>query len=131
MSITIKPKILVVEDQSEVLTTMTFLLELAGCEVFGAPTGPDGIRLSQNEEFDLVILDINLPEKDGFGVCAWLKQDFRFSRTPIVFVSGDWTEESRRRALELGAVDCIEKPFTATQFVARVFSHLKTTRWRR
>jgi len=78
MSITVRPKILVVEDQVGVLTTMMLLLERAGFEVVGAQTGTDGIRLSQKAEFDLVILDINLPEKNGFEVCAWLKQDFRF-----------------------------------------------------
>ncbi|MGA3283175.1 MAG: response regulator [Verrucomicrobiota bacterium] len=128
MRITVKPKILVVEDQPEVLTTMTLLLERAGFEVFGAQTGMDGIRLSQKEEFDLVILDVHLPEKNGFEVCAWLKQDFRFSRTPIIFASGHWNEENRRRALELGAADFIDKPFDTSFFLQKIFSHLKTAR---
>jgi DNA-binding response OmpR family regulator len=130
MSITVKPKILVVEDQSDVLSTVTFLLERAGFEVFGAQTGVDGIRMSQKEEFDLVILDVNLPEKDGFEVCAWLKQDFRFIRTPVIFASGDWTEEKHRRAFEVGAADCIDKPFDATFFLQKIFFHLKTARWK-
>ena len=125
MRITVKPKILVVEDQPEVLTTMTLLLERAGFDVFGAQTGMDGIRLSQKQEFDLIILDVNLPEKNGFEVCAWLKQDFRFSRTPIIFASGHWNEENRRRALDLGAAELIDKPFDALAFVSRIFSHLK------
>ena len=126
MRITVKPKILVVEDQVEVLTATMLLLEHAGFEVVGAETGADGIRLSQNEEFDLVILDVNLPEKNGFEVCAWLKHDFRFSRTPIIFTSGHWNEENRRHALELGAADLIDKPFNASRFLQIVFSHLKT-----
>lgn len=126
MRITVRPKILIVEDELEVLTAMMLLLERAGFNVFGARTGADGIRLSQKEEFDLVILDINLPGKDGFEVCAWLKQDFRFSRTPIIFASGHWNEENRRRALELGAADCIDKPFDASAFVQRILSHVKT-----
>ncbi len=125
MRITVKPKILVVEDQPEVLTTMMFLLERAGFEVSGAQNGMDGIRLSQNEEFDLIILDVNLPEKNGFEVCAWLKQDFRFSRTPFIFTSGHWNEENRRRALELGAADCIDKPLDTSLFLQKIFSHLK------
>lgn len=125
MRIVVKPKILVVEDQPEVLTTATLLLEQAGFEVIGAPTGMEGIRLSQNQEFDLIILDVNLPEKNGFEVCAWLKQDFRFSRTPIIFACGHWTEENRRRARELGAVDFIDKPLDAPLFLQKIFSHLK------
>jgi DNA-binding response OmpR family regulator len=130
MSITVRPKILVVEDQVGVLTTMMLLLERAGFEVVGAQTGTDGIRLSQKAEFDLVILDINLPEKNGFEVCAWLKQDFRFSRTPIIFVSGHGNEENRRRALELGAADFIDQPFDAPFFLRKIFSHLKKLRWK-
>jgi len=128
MRITVKPKILVVEDQPEVLATMMLLLERAGFDVFGAQTGLDGIRLSQKQEFDLVILDVNLPEKNGFEVCAWLKQDFRFSRTPIIFASGHWNEENHRRALDLGAADYIVKPFDASAFVALIFSHLKSAK---
>ena len=130
MSIIVKPKILVVEDQVGVLTTMMLLLERAGFEVVGAQTGLDGIRLSQKAEFDLVILDINLPEKNGFEVCAWLRQDFRFSRTPIIFVSGQGNEENRRRALELGAADFIDKPFDASLFLQKISSHLRTARWK-
>ncbi|MGD0351584.1 MAG: response regulator [Verrucomicrobiota bacterium] len=130
MSITVRPKILVVEDQVGVLTTMMLLLERAGFEVVGAQTGTDGIRLSQKAEFDLVILDINLPEKNGFEVCAWLKQDFRFSRTPIIFVSGHGNEENRRRALELGAADFIDQPFDTPFFLRKIFSHLKKLRWK-
>jgi DNA-binding response OmpR family regulator len=128
MKITIRPKILVIEDQAEALAATMLLLGCAGFFVFGAQTGVDGIRLSKKGEFDLVILDVNLPEKDGFEVCAWLKQDFRFSRTPIIFISGHWNEENRRRALELGAADCIDKPFDAPAFVRRISSHLSTTR---
>ena len=105
---------------------MALLLERAGFEVFRAQTGTDGIRLSQNEEFDLVILDVNLPGKNGFEVCAWLKQDFRFSRTPIIFTSGRWNEENRRRALELGAADFIDQPLDAPRFLQKIFFHLKT-----
>jgi DNA-binding response OmpR family regulator len=130
MRIIVKPKILVVEDQSDVLTTMLLLLERAGFEVVGAQTGADGIQLSQKAEFDLVILDVNLPEKNGFEVCAWLKQDFRFTRTPIIFVSGHGNEENRRRALELGAADFIDKPFDASFFLQKILSHLKAARWK-
>ena len=125
MKITVKPKILVVENQPDVLDTMTFLLECAGAEVFGAQSGMIGIRLAQNEEFDLVILDFNLPEKNALEVCAWLKQDFRYHRTPIVFASGHWNEETRRRALALGAADLINLPFDTSCFLQAIFSRLK------
>ena len=126
MKITIRPKILIVEDQPDDLTTMMLLLERAGFCVFGARTGTEGIRLLQKDEFDLVILDASLPGKDGGEICTWLKHDFRFSRTPIIFTSGYWDEENRRRALELGAADLIDKPFDVSRFLQIIFSHLKT-----
>ena len=101
------------------------LLERAGFYVFGVQAGSEGIRLAQKEEFDLVILDVNLPDRDGFEVCAWLKQDFRFARTPIFLVSGHWNEENRRRAFELGAADCIDKPFDAAAITERIFRHVR------
>jgi len=126
MKTTVRPKILIVEDRAEVLIAMILSLERAGFCVFGVQTGMDGIRLSKTEEFDLVILDVNLPEQDGFEVFAWLKQDFRYSRTPIIFISDHWNDENRRRARELGAADCLDKPFDAPAFVRRIFSHVRT-----
>jgi DNA-binding response OmpR family regulator len=127
MKITVRRKILVIEDQAEVLIAMILSLEHAGFCVFGVQTGRDGIRLSKQEEFDLVIVDVNLPEQDGFEVFAWLKQDFRYSRTPIIFISSCWNEETRRHALELGAADCIDEPFDAPAFIRRISSHVSTT----
>ncbi len=128
MKTTVRPKILIVEDQPEDLTTMMMLLERAGFCVFGARTGTEGIGLLQKDEFDLVILEANLPGKDGGEIYAWLKHDFRFSRTPIIFVSGRGNEENRRCARELGAADCIDKPFDAAAFVRRISSHVSITR---
>lgn len=126
MKIMIRRKILIIEDRAEFLIAMIVSLERAGFCVLGVQTGMDGIRLSKTEEFDLVIVDVNLPEMDGFEVFAWLKQDFRYCRTPIIFISDHWNEENRRRARELGAADCIDKPFDAPAFVRRIFSHVRT-----
>jgi DNA-binding response OmpR family regulator len=126
MKISVTRKILIIEDQAEVLMAMIVSLEHAGFGVLGVQTGRDGIRRSKTEEFDLVILDIDLPEQDGFEVFAWLKQDFRYRRTPIIFISGHWNEENRRRARELGAADCLDIPLDAPAFVRRIFSHVRT-----
>jgi len=125
MKINIRPKILVVEDEIKMLATMMLLLDRSGFDVSGAQTGAEGIRLSQKGEFDLVILDMHLPDKSGLEICAWLKEDFRFSRTPIVFTSILWTEGERRRAFELGAADCVDKSLEGPAFVQRICRHLK------
>lgn len=130
MRITVRPKILVAENQPEALATIGRLLARAGFDVLTARSGAEGIRLAQNEEFDLVILDVDLPEKDGFEVCAWLKQDFRFDRTPIIFIAGYEREEDRQRALELGAADFVVKPFDTSFFLRTIRSHLRPAGWK-
>jgi DNA-binding response OmpR family regulator len=120
-----KPKILIVEDEPAVLLLMVYLLTCAGCEVLTARTGNEGMRLAQNGDLDLVALDIDLPEMSGFEICRRLKQDPGSRHLPVVFVSGRTCEEDRRRGLELGAADYIEKPFGASVFVRRIFSHIR------
>jgi len=120
-----KPKILVVEDQPEVLATILYLLRRVGCEALGAKTGAEGMQLALMREFDLITLDIDLPDANGLELCRRLKQDHQLCRIPVIFVSGRPGEENRQRCIELGAADYIVKPFDAFVFVSRVFSHLK------
>jgi DNA-binding response OmpR family regulator len=122
----VKPKILAVEDQPAVLETMIYLLKRVGCEAVGAKTGTEGMRLAQAEEFDLITLDIDLPDISGLEVCRRLKRDLRLCHTPVIFVSGRSCEGNRQHCFELGAADYIVKPFDAVVFVSRVFAHLKT-----
>jgi len=124
----VKPKILVVEDQPAVSETMIYLLKRVGCEAVGAKTGTEGMRLAQAGEFDLITLDIDLPDISGLEVCRRLKQDPHLCRIPIIFVSGRSYEGNRQGCFEVGAADYIVKPFDASVFVSRIFSHLKTAR---
>jgi DNA-binding response OmpR family regulator len=121
-----KPKILVVEDQPDVLKTMLYLLKRAGCETRGAKTGAEAMRLASAGKFDLITLDIDLPDTNGLELCRRLKQDLHLRQIPVVFVSGRPCDGTRQRCLDLGAADYIVKPFDAFVFVARIFFHLKT-----
>lgn len=125
MKISIRPKVLVVEDEIKMLATIMLLLDRSGFDVSGGQTGAEAIQLCRREEFDLVILDVSLPDKSGYEVCAWLREDFRFNRTPIVFISSFWSESDRQRACELGAADCIDKALDGPAFVQRIARHLK------
>jgi DNA-binding response OmpR family regulator len=121
----LKSKVLVIDDQPETAELVAALLRRVGYQVSSAGTGVEGIALARKEEFDLVLLDIDLPDMTGFDLCAYLKQDFRYCRTPIVFVSGRPGEESRRRCFELGAADFIAKPFDPFVFVSRIVMIVK------
>ena len=125
-------KVLVIEDQPEVLNLMLMILSRAGCEVAGAQTGTDGLRLAENGGFDLITLDVDLPEANGFEICSRLKQDPQLRQTPVVFVSGRFADEDVQRGREVGAADYITKPFDLFTFVSRLLSHVKVaTAWRK
>ena len=121
-----KPKILVIEDHPEVLASILYLLKHVACEGVGARTGAEGMQLAKNGKFDLITLDIDLPDTDGMELCRHLKQDRHLCHIPVIFVSGCGGARTRQRCLELGAADYIVKPFDIHVFASLIFSHLKT-----
>jgi DNA-binding response OmpR family regulator len=119
-----KARILVVEGETPVAMMMVNVLTQAGCDVRVAPTGRKGMELVQESKFDLIVLDTDLPDADGFEICGELKQGQLSRHTTIVFISGRSSEKDRQHGLELGAADYIEKPFGASDFVRRILSHI-------
>jgi len=122
----LKSKILVIDDQPAVLDTMLYLLKRAGCEAVGARTGAEGMQLAQAADFDLITLDIDLPDISGLELCRQLKQNPHLRHIPVILVSGRLCEGNRQCCAEFGAADYIVKPFDARVFVNRVFAQLKT-----
>ena len=119
----VKAKILIVEDQIPVGMMMTYLLTRAGCETELATTGRKALELVVDGHFDLIALDVDLPDANGFEICRHLKEN-PFFQTPIVFVSGRPLEQDIKRGIELGAVDYIAKPF-GMELPTRLLSHIK------
>jgi CheY-like chemotaxis protein len=120
-----KPKILVIEDRMEVLAAMLYLLKHVDCEGVGARTGSEGMQLARDGQFDLITLDIVLPDIDGLELCRRLKQDLHLRDIPVIFVSG-LDSRFQQRCMELGAADYIAKPFDIHVFASCIFTHLKT-----
>jgi DNA-binding response OmpR family regulator len=116
-------KILIVEDDIPVAMMMTFLLARNGIETEAATTGRKALQMAADGHFDLITLDVDLPDFSGFEVCRRLKEN-PFFQTPIVFVSGRPLEQDIQRGLELGAVDYIAKPFETFEFAPRLLSHI-------
>ncbi len=121
-----KLKILIVEDDAVLAKMAKELLAEAGCETSIVHTGRAGIELASEKKFDLFALDIGLPDMTGFDLCRDLKQRHLSHRTPVVFISGQPSDEHKQRGLELGAADFISKPFDVAKFVPRLLSHVKT-----
>jgi putative two-component system response regulator len=115
-----------VEDEMPVAMMMTFLLARAGCETAVATTGKKAMQMAGEGRFDLITLDVDLPDGTGFMFCSRLKELPRFRDTPVVFVSGRSCLEDQQHGLEVGAVDYITKPF-GVEFVPRLLSHIKQT----
>jgi CheY-like chemotaxis protein len=118
-----KAKILVVDDQMAVALMMVFLLERAGCDTQTALNAEKALRLAQAGAFDLITLDVGMPDLDGFTLFQKLKLIPHLKETPVVFVSGQPTIENMQRAFDLGAADFIEKPFNTQDFLFRILSH--------
>jgi DNA-binding response OmpR family regulator len=122
-----KLKILIVEDQTSVAMMMVFLLTRAGCETQTALSAEKALRLAQTETFDLITLDVGIPDLDGFRLFQKLRQIPHLKETPIVFVSGNSSIENQQRGLDLGAADFIEKPFDTQDFLSRILSLVEET----
>jgi DNA-binding response OmpR family regulator len=120
-----KIKLLIVEDDMPVAMMMVFLLARAGCETEVATTGARAMQVVQEGDFDLITLDVDLPDASGFELCSRLKENPLLNDTPVVFVSGRPCEQDVQHGLEMGASDYIIKPFGALDFASRILSHIK------
>lgn len=121
-----KPNILIVEDDTPVSMLMVFLLTRAGFATDVATSGGKAMQKTQTGEYDLITLDVDLPDMSGFDLCSRLRKHPVWRDTPVVFVSRRLNEEDRQRGFEVGAVDYIIKPFGADNFVSRIRPHVKT-----
>ncbi len=84
-----------------------------------------GLKIVEEEDIDLILLDIMMPEMDGFEMCELLKTNSKYSHIPIIFLSAKDKYEDISKGLDLGAVDYITKPFNPSELLARVHTHLK------
>lgn len=118
-------KILIVEDEMPVAMMIAYLLTRAQCEVAFAHTAKKGMELAEGGNFDLISLDVDLPDGNGFNVCSRLKEHPRLCDTPVVFVSARCCIEDQQHGLDVGAADYVTKPFETFAFAPRLLSHIK------
>jgi CheY-like chemotaxis protein len=116
--------VLVIEDNEQNLYLAQFLLERHGFRVSSARSGAEGLSLAAADLPDLILLDIQLPEMDGYTVASELRKRPALRDVPIVAVTSYAMVGDRERALSSGASDYIEKPIDPKTFVARISVHL-------
>src|SRR5207245_2220941 len=116
------PRILLVDDERSVQTLLTYPLRKDGYEVVTASTGQEALERFRDGSFDLVVLDVMLPQTDGFAVCRELRAR---SSVPIIMLTAKTEEFDKVLGLELGADDYITKPFSMREFRSRVKAALR------
>jgi len=115
-----KPSVLLIEDNETNRHLATFLLEKIGCEVRHAGDGAHGLVMAESSAPVLIILDIQMPEMDGYEVAARLRAKPSTAEIPILVVTSYAQSGDRQRAMALGVADYLEKPFEPDDFINRV-----------
>jgi len=118
--------ILVIDDSPDIHTLVKVRLGKEQLVIESAYDGPSGLAAARSIRPDLILLDVEMPDRDGFAVCADLKADPATMDIPIIFLTGATTTEDKIRGLELGATDYVTKPFDPAELRARVRASLRT-----
>ena len=117
-------KVLVVDDEKLIVKGIRFSLEQDGMEVDCAYDGEEALAMIQNKEYDIILLDVMLPKKDGFEVCQQVRE---FSSVPIVMLTAKGEDMDKILGLEYGADDYITKPFNILEVKARIKAIMRRT----
>ncbi|HEX3720440.1 MAG TPA: response regulator [Verrucomicrobiae bacterium] len=125
MSKALKERILVVDDEPDMLELIEVNLAAAGYEVFTSANGKDGLQKARQTPPELIVLDLMLPELDGLEVCKSLRRDASTAAIPILMLTARVAEIDRVLGLELGADDYVTKPFSTRELVLRVKNLLR------
>jgi DNA-binding response OmpR family regulator len=120
-----RKKILVVDDEVDLVKTVQFSLEAEGYKVLISYNGEDALNQSRKENPDLILLDIMLPKLDGYKVCRLLKFDDRYKHIPILMLTAKTQQKDRSLGMETGADEYITKPFDMEELMEKVKVYLK------
>ena len=120
-------KVLVIEDNQQYMYLTTFILQNKGYEVIQAWDGPQGIQAAISARPDLILLDIQLPEMDGYTVAGTLRANPSLAKVPIVAVTSYAMAGDRERILAAGCTGYIEKPINPETFVSQIEQFMQTS----
>jgi len=119
-------RILVVDDDENILNLEKTILEQKGFDVTSAAGGAQALKLLAERGFDLILLDVMMPEVDGFTVCRKIKEDTRLKDIPVIFLTAKGGGDALAEGFESGAVMYINKPFTANKLLTIVNTMLES-----
>jgi DNA-binding response OmpR family regulator len=118
-------KILIVDDEMDLVETVRFLLEVEGYHVLVSYDGEDALNQARKENPDLILLDLMLPKLDGYEVCRLLKCDDRYKHIPILMLTAKFQEKDKVLGMETGANEYITKPLEMGDLLKKVNAHLR------
>jgi len=118
-------KILIVDDEVDLVETIRFPLEMEGYHILVSYNGEDALNQARKENPDLILLDLMLPKLDGYKVCRLLKFDDRYKHIPILMLTAKTQEKDKTLGMETGANEYITKPFEMDDLLKKVKAYLK------
>ena len=113
-------KIALVDDEPNILLSLEFLIQRAGYDVQTAPDGDAGLELVKSWQPDLLVLDVNMPKRDGFEVCQTLRSDPDYKNLKIIMLTAKGREVEREKGLAIGANDYVTKPFSTQEMIDKI-----------
>jgi DNA-binding response OmpR family regulator len=122
-----RKKILVVDDDADLIELISFNLKQAGYSIGTASNGVDAIKKARSLSPDLIVLDVMMPELDGFAVCEILRRDSQTASIPIMILTAISSELGRMAALGSGATGFLTKPFSPRLLLGQIEDLLKRT----
>lgn len=120
-----RQKVLVVDDVTKNIQLVASFLKQSGYDINFSTSGKAALNHIKREKFDLILLDIMMPEMDGFEVCEKLKSNPKTKDIPVIFLTAKTDIDSITKAFEVGGIDYITKPFNKAELLARVKTHLE------
>jgi two-component system phosphate regulon response regulator PhoB len=121
----VRQHIIIIEDERDIVELVRYNFRKEGFEVESFSRGREGLEFLRRNAADLVLLDILLPDEDGFEICKRLRADERLKGLPVIFLTAKSEEMDRVLGLEIGADDYVVKPFSPRELVARVKAVLR------
>lgn len=118
-------RILVIEDEEDLLKMMIFRLKSGGYEVISATDGLQGLEMAKKEKPELIILDLMLPRMDGYRICKMLKTSDEYKNIPIIILTARMEESDKKLAEEVGANAYMTKPFDHKLLLEKIKEFLK------
>jgi DNA-binding response OmpR family regulator len=115
-----KKKILAVDDEPNILMSIEFILEMEGYEVYLARDGEEALEVAARVHPDLVLLDVNMPRKDGYEVCRILRESDQLAGTKVIMLTAKGQALERKKGIEVGADEYVTKPFGADDLLQKI-----------